>query len=183
MPEGGYEKELFYGQPTPTKIWEIEKENFAWIDFFWSVMGRSGAAGEDVEVIYEKLYEEAAFKNFLHKLAKRIASKHDIPYVPGIPLLVKEDVVETKVLEWVMNKLLGSFVFEKHKTDDAVSDVLAKGLREYLNVPLRNQFSDEEHDAATNDVTFVFGHTHKPYAKPFKVKEYNGSVKVINTGG
>ncbi len=33
----------------PTTIEGIETENFAWIDFFWSMMGRSGEAGEAVE--------------------------------------------------------------------------------------------------------------------------------------
>ena len=26
------------------KIWDLESENFAWIDFFWSTLGRSGEA-------------------------------------------------------------------------------------------------------------------------------------------
>ncbi len=50
------------------KIWEIEKENFAWIDFFWSTLGRSGNMGSDVELIYEKLYEKKPLKIFLAKL-------------------------------------------------------------------------------------------------------------------
>src|SRR5262249_15672347 len=41
----------------PTLVWDIEAENFAWIDFFWSTMGRSGAAGGDVELIYDKLQD------------------------------------------------------------------------------------------------------------------------------
>jgi len=175
--------ELFAGQNKPTKVWDIEKENFAWIDFVWSVLGRSGAAGGDVEVVYEKMYEKAAFKNFLEDVAKTLAKKHDIPYVPKIPFVMKEDEVEAKVLKWALDKLLGSFVLEKHKTDKAASEELLKGLLAYLDGPLHSQFIDEGHDSATNDVTFIFGHTHKPFAQLFQAKNYNGNVKVINSGG
>jgi hypothetical protein len=34
-------------------VWDIEGEDFAWIDFFWSTMGRSGEVGKDVERLYE----------------------------------------------------------------------------------------------------------------------------------
>jgi len=43
------------GKFPPEKIDDIEAENFAWIDFFWSTLGRSGEAGEKVEIIRELL--------------------------------------------------------------------------------------------------------------------------------
>ena len=30
----------------------LEEENFAWIDFFWSTLGRSGQVGTDMGLIY-----------------------------------------------------------------------------------------------------------------------------------
>ena len=35
-------------QEPPTDIAALEEENFAWIDFFWSTLGRSGDVGTDV---------------------------------------------------------------------------------------------------------------------------------------
>src|SRR6266567_1748841 len=35
-------------QSVPTDIERLEEENFAWIDFFWSTLGRSGQVGTDV---------------------------------------------------------------------------------------------------------------------------------------
>ena len=36
---------LLRGTWIPSEIWNLEAENFAWMDFFWSTLGRSGAAG------------------------------------------------------------------------------------------------------------------------------------------
>ena len=46
---------LFPDGQEPTQVWDMEAENFAWIDFFWSTMGRSGDLGTDIERIYEIL--------------------------------------------------------------------------------------------------------------------------------
>ena len=34
--------QLMFNKPLPTDVAEIEEDNFAWIDFFWSSLGRSG---------------------------------------------------------------------------------------------------------------------------------------------
>ena len=48
---------LYPGQrKTPVQsIDQLEEENFAWIDFFWSTLGRSGQVGKDMGVIYADL--------------------------------------------------------------------------------------------------------------------------------
>jgi len=49
----------------PLAIWDIEAENFAWIDFFWSTLGRSGEAGIAIERVYEKMHDPKQFNKFL----------------------------------------------------------------------------------------------------------------------
>ena len=49
----------------PSEIWNLEAENFAWIDFFWSTLGRSSAVGQGVSRIYEKLQNEDQIKQLL----------------------------------------------------------------------------------------------------------------------
>src|SRR6202167_2599781 len=48
---------LYPGQrrEPPTDIAALEEENFAWIDFFWSTLGRSGQVGTDMGLIYADL--------------------------------------------------------------------------------------------------------------------------------
>ncbi len=175
--------ELFPHRDKLTKIWQIEKENFAWIDFFWSTMGRSGNMGSDVEMIYEKMYEKKAFRDFLGKVAINIAKKHDIPYVPGIPLIIDEDKAESKLLTWAFNKIVEKMYPERNNLDDVLGEKTERGLRTYLNTPLYNQIIDEKAMYAIEDVTYIFGHTHKPFQECMNLKNYPGWVKVYNTGG
>ena len=51
---------LMFDKPVPTDVAEIELDNFAWIDFFWSSLGRSGDVGQDVNRIYDMLQSEKA---------------------------------------------------------------------------------------------------------------------------
>jgi hypothetical protein len=46
--------------PDPMSAEDIEAENGAWIDFFWSSMGDSGAAGRWARMLYESLQSEEA---------------------------------------------------------------------------------------------------------------------------
>ena len=39
---------MFPDKKKPEAVYEWEAENFAWVDFFWSTLGRSGGAGDDV---------------------------------------------------------------------------------------------------------------------------------------
>ncbi len=58
----------FPGTLMPDDIQGMEHENFAWIDFFWSALGRSGQAGTAIESIYEKLQKEDQGKKILDNL-------------------------------------------------------------------------------------------------------------------
>jgi hypothetical protein len=56
------------------------------------------------------------------------------------------------------------------------------GLRTYLEGPIRGQIQDEwQH--IPEDVTFVYGHTHKPFVDRWSVAGFPGQVRILNTGG
>ena len=48
------------GEELPPNVYELEADNFGWIDFFWSSLGRSGKVGEEVESIYEATNDSGA---------------------------------------------------------------------------------------------------------------------------
>ncbi len=60
---------------TETPVWAWEAENFAWIDFFWSTLGRSGAVGRDVGVIYASLQSLDALRPLNRNLARGLAGR------------------------------------------------------------------------------------------------------------
>lgn len=168
---------IFPDQKPPEQVWDIEAENFAWIDFFWSSMGRSGQAGQDVELIYEKMQDREEFKKLLHNLATSLAKKYDLPGWG--------DAMEAQFLKWTFDYLVDRFMgTERAHVDKDLSNGAETGLRSYMNGPLIAQ-NKKERDGKEmpEDVTFVFGHTHKPFSRDMSLKGYSNWVNVYNTGG
>lgn len=59
---GNHDHHLWEGA---RETWYREALGFAWIDFFWSTLGRSGAAGADIFLIYDKLHDLNALKQLM----------------------------------------------------------------------------------------------------------------------
>ncbi len=170
-------KTLFFPtQEPPQEIWTIEAENFAWIDFFWSTMGRSGDAGQDIEIIYDKMRDPAQFKKLLANVATGLAKLYDLPGWG--------DAMEARLLESFFDVIVDTVARrERHRTDSVLSQDAEKGLWAYMNGPLRRQILTELKGNMPSDVTFVFGHTHKPFQEDMNFKCYPQWVNVYNTGG
>ncbi|AEH44830.1 hypothetical protein Thein_0956 [Thermodesulfatator indicus DSM 15286] len=171
---------LFPSEKEPDTLNEIEKENFAWIDFFWSTMGRSGRVGEKIENIYEMLLVPATFKDLLGNLAKALADKFDLPLIPER----WEDDFIKKLLE---NFLRESLRPERRRDEKTLSESSEKELRWFVESPILHEIKKilpvDDEELSTYQFQFVFGHTHKPLARLDKFRPFNPWAKVFNTGG
>src|SRR3989304_8283830 len=63
-----------------------------------------------------------------------------------------------------------------------LSEDAEKGLWSYMNGPLKEQIMTELKGNMPADVTFVFGHTHKPFQEDMNFKGYPAWANVYNTG-
>ena len=167
---------FFPGRTRPKFIWDLEAENFAWIDFFWSTMGRSGAVGTDVEVIYDKLQNESQLRLMISNLASGLSNK------PG--RAGWKNWLEARLLRKVF-----SLVFfavknaERSQTEDYLTNDAKKGLREYIEGPVLKQIKIERNQNVPPNVAFIFGHTHKPFQCQMRFEGYEPGANVYNTGG
>jgi hypothetical protein len=162
------------------QVWDLESENFAWIDFFWSTLGRSGEVGKDVEIIYDKMQNEEQFRKLLNTLADSLAEKYNIT---GLG-----DWMDSKISKLIINALVDKLVNpERTLGEQPLSPDANQGLQDYVNWPLKTQLEAEcidRHWYFPRQVTFVFGHTHKPFAEVRNFGAYLGDgVPVYNTGG
>jgi len=167
---------FFPEEDPPATVNELEAENFAWIDFFWSTLGRSGKAGQSVESIYETFLCAADVKGLLKDLAKRLAACFDIPFI--------WEGGEAKLVEWVLGWILKDLKgLERKNTDASLSHQADAGLKEYVEKYLKQQIV-EENAVVPAEVVLTFGHTHKPFAKDMSgLAGYPDWVDVYNTGG
>lgn len=168
---------VFKDRERPRHVWDLEEENFAWIDFFWSTMGRSGKVGQDIERFYEKMQDPDQFKKLLFNLADNLAKEYGLPGWG--------DRMEARIMKWVLGAAVDKMSsLERSDTKRALSDEAEKGLWAYVNNPVREQILIElDQEDVPHDVTFVFGHTHKPFQEDMNFKGYPRWVNVYNSGG
>lgn len=173
---------IFPGRPVPTEVWDIEAENFAWIDFFWSTLGRSGQVGEDVGLVYDMLQSDLAIQKLAGNLADGIttASTRNSVWAPMRGVI-------RPVVRVVVKKIVARIAASERRTPDAVlSDDAAAGLMTYLSGPLIKQLAAEapQHGPRLpQQLKFVFGHTHKPFVGTRNVPGLANPVRIFNSGG
>lgn len=164
---------LFPGQRVPETVEDLEEENGPWIDFFWSMLGRSGVAGRDVNLLYKSVQDPDSSRALAHALARAVAQQ------------TKEsaavDWVEEKVLDlvfrWLLSRAARAAVGER---DKVLSDDDAAGLSWYLGGPLREALRPS---GLPESLAFVFGHTHQAFSMPYDIDGWERPVEVMNTGG
>ena len=167
--------EMIFERPTAPEIEQWEAENFAWVDFFWSTLGRSGDVGVDVATIYESLQSPGAIHDLVKQLSKGVST-----HVHGAVRRRISRTVLHVVLDLVIKHVAES---ERRSTQAPLSPDAAKGLRDYLEGPLRSQLNRECNGDPPPDLTFAFGHTHKPFVDTLVLPGFAAPVHIMNTGG
>jgi predicted phosphodiesterase len=178
---------LFPHSEKPRQIWDLEAENFAWIDFLWSALGRSNNNRSQLESLYEQIQDGEELDRLLSRLAKNLAQKYDLLNrrvgFGAQALKQVTDAGEAKLLYWLLKTLFSNIAaLERHQGED-LSPEAKRGLYAYVSGPLREQFVQENNKHLPNDVTLIFGHTHKPFQEPMHFQGFTAPVKVYNSGG
>jgi hypothetical protein len=169
---------VFPEQPIESTAASFEEENFAWIDFFWSTMGRSGTVGKDTQRVYEMLVTDKGLNDLSGRVAsgivKAFLSKDWIP-----------DTIEKVVISRFVEQLIQRFS-QRERADSGMtlSESAMSGLCRYVSGPLCKQLRDERGaSAADKRVSVVFGHTHKPDRWVKRIGGFRHEVEIFNTGG
>ena len=160
----------------------LERQNGPWIDFGWSSLGAAGMASA-AEKQYLMSQDEAAQHTFIKRLGKRMSrylgalGSGDLSRAaPGITLTG----AITAALDYGVGKASdterSSYMFAL--TPDAV-----RGLKDYLTGPVHGQLVSEDPSLPQRPVSFIFGHTHKPFQDQLIARGFRHPVGVYNTGG
>ena len=167
---------VFPDRKRPTVVYDLEAENFAWIDFFWSTMGRSGGVGRDIGLVYDKLQDEKQVEKMIANLSAGLVEKYNAPKWL--------EWIETQGLTWLLDIILGKTAgLERNKPAQLLSPDAQQGLQSYMEGPLLEQIRVENKQSIPSDITFIFGHTHKPFSKDMSFTGYPRWMKVYNSGG
>lgn len=174
---------LSESESRPASMRQLEQENGPWIDFLWSDLGSAGDIGSEAGSLYETMLSAGASHDFAESLSRRITGglraklginpKMELKY--GITL---DNLIRASV------DLTAGRAAERQR--DGYGHVLGEAEIEdlgwYLGTPLARQMREELGDVP-RELSFVFGHTHKPFQDELKVDGFDVPVGVFNTGG
>jgi len=163
-----------FGSPRSGAVeaWQLEADNGGWIDFFWSSMGDSGDIMRVTRTLYESLQSHEAMHAEITaieraiKFAGRSGARAD---------------VEAHAVAGLLRAGVGTALRERHRPGIILSPHAEEGLTAYLNGPVATQATAEI--GRPRDVTFIFGHTHKPFVNQRTISAFSSPVSVVNTGG
>lgn len=166
----------------PTDIDELQRENFAWIEFFWSMLGRSGEVGETVESLWEQISDEEHSRVLARRLAQIIVNSFDLP---GRENPLRNSIVNG-IGEYLVDKVAHR---ERMESNLSMSPEMMQQLTSYLKYPLWNQMRKELKgmgraiESMPDKTVFIVGHTHKPMQRSIDLIHPVGSISIYNTGG
>ncbi len=141
---------------------------------FFSSMTRSGRPGELVELIYEALQDEQAFKRILDAVARNVTI--DQGRLKG--------GAERWTIRHVAGGLAGKLAAARERGDQ--SGVLSPGARKALGTYIGALLQRVQTDLGElpDDASLILGHTHKPFAEWWADDAWPaGGIGVVNTGG
>lgn len=166
---------IFPDRELPAYFEDLEKENYAWVDFFWSTLGRSGSVGRDIGLIYDKLQDPQQVQLMINNLAENFTPAHQSKIKHWIEKGIIHELLEITVGRMASN--------ERNEPDVALTPDAENGLRILMERFVLYEFMKGLDHKVPQDVTFLFGHTHKPFTRQFNFNGYQQPVKVFNSGG
>lgn len=167
---------VFGEHERPIDLGRIEADNGAWIDFLWSSLGREGALATGLRRSYDLLQSDsgrillgsriaaAAAELFPLRIGRRIRQRLILPVVMrALDVVLRIDV----------RQQLPQFATVTPEVVGYVSGVLTAAVREELRA----------RDERPRAFTYVYGHTHQPFAQTAPVGAEGMEVAFVNSGG
>ena len=167
----------------PESATGLERCNGPWIDFLWSEFGSAGSIGKSADTLYDTMMDGDASHDFAETLSQRItaALSSRVGIRADAPLIY--DLSPAQLISAAVDFTFGRAAQSQR---DGYREVLSRemiaGLRWYLSKPLADQFH-HECKQVPDEITFIFGHTHKPFQDQIMVPPYATPTKIFNTGG
>lgn len=172
------------GTPVPEMTVEnLETINGSWIDFAWSTIGDNGALGAQVSISEQILLTGGAAHALQDHLASLLAT--EARRLLPIPRSDEMDNYLKMTTRAAVDQLIGAYSqVERYNYTEPLSAASQKGLAAYIGEAVVTQMRQElKACELPEDLTFIFGHTHKPFADRIVVDGWKRPVSIYNTGG
>jgi hypothetical protein len=165
------------GENAPVELDQLEEDNAAWIDFFWSSLGREGGMATGMRRTYNLLHSDGGKM----LLSARLAVVFSRSARTGLGRRLRQSVLRPIFLR-ILDRAQATDVRQRYLTRAEVDNSVA----EYLNGPVARSVAKElgrRFEQAWSNLTFVYGHTHLPLSERLPLEGAAQPARVYNTGG
>jgi hypothetical protein len=168
---------------TPRSVEILEQQNSSWIDFFWSNFGDDGLLGKEARLGYDYLLSGREDIRFDRRLGA-VLSRKLMAALP-IPQTAVAQQWAGAAINAMIEAMLGSYgQMDRFNYFVPLGADALEGLNSYLSKLVVAQMKEEKlQDPQKTDLTFIFGHTHKPFESRYPVPGFDRPAAVYNTGG
>lgn len=171
------------GSPLPATMRQLEQENGPWIDFLWSDLGSAGDIGTGAGSLYEVMLSAGASHDFAEGIARRITGGLHSKLGINPKMELKYGVTLDNLIRAAVDLTAGRAAErQRDGYGHVLGDAEIEDLGWYLGTPLLNEIGRELADRP-RELSFIFGHTHKPFQDELAVDGYDLPVGIFNTGG
>lgn len=171
------------GDPLPLTMRQLEQENGPWIDFLWSDLGSAGDIGSEAGSLYETMLSAGASHDLAESIARRITGglHAKLGINPAMPL--KYGVTLDNLIRAAVDLTAGRAAErQRYGYGQVLGEAEINDLCWYLGTPLARELQNEL-AGMPRELSFIFGHTHKPFQDELLVDGYDVPVGIFNTGG
>lgn len=171
------------GQPLPATMRQLEQENGPWIDFLWSDLGSAGDVGNEVGSLYGVMLSAGASHDFAESITRRITGglHAKLGVNPKMPL--KYGVTLDNLISAAVDLTAGRAAeIQRDGYGHVLGEAEIDDIGWYLSTPMAHQMRQELADMP-RELSFIFGHTHKPFQDELLVDGFDVPVGIFNTGG
>lgn len=168
----------------PKRVAGVERQNGAWVDFLWSDLGSSGKTGKEATTLYQIMRDAGASHRFCEQIShKALGMLGSGLGIPGSTEVTQGITVDNLIRGLVDASFGRGAESERNSYLSVMSSGATADLRWYVGGPVRQQLLDEGMLAAVQELSFVFGHTHKPFQDELVIAPWALPVSIYNTGG
>ena len=159
---------------------DIAAENGGWIDFLWPSISQTGQS-QGASDAYQMMLTPSGFRRISARFGEVLTEVigEALPMSGNIQLREAIRMATRMGLDATLGRFRDTSRFYETA---ALSPGGRDELETYLSGAIARQLVEEQGDMP-HDLTFVFGHTHKPFSDRMAISNYPTPVKVHNLGG
>jgi hypothetical protein len=170
-------REVYGDDVAPLELEQLEQDNAAWIDFLWSSLGREGEMAKSLRRSYSLLHSDGGKLLLSTRLAVVLGRRART----RLGRRIRQKMLRPLMIH-LLNRVHATDIRHRFETKTEAT----AGVSAYLGGPVARALAADlgaSGERPPRALTFVYGHTHRPFASRLAVPGLREPARIYNSGG